>query len=282
MFESIFFMLQSPLMQRALIVAVLVGVSAPVVGTFLVQRRLAMLGDGIGHIALTGVALGWLCGTLLHLTTPEDLAIPGALVVSILGALALEFLRISGKAQSDVALAMLFYGGIAGGVLLISLAGGTSAQLNSYLFGSLASVSTGDVWITVFLSLVVLGVGLGFSQAFYAVCNDEEYSAAAGLPVHFLNILMALLAAFTVSVSMRVVGSLLISAMMVLPVAIAQVITNSFRQTLFLAMLVGGVINVTGLVFTYFYDVPPGATIVTFTIGVYALTLTLKGLYKRF
>ncbi|MDO5060509.1 MAG: metal ABC transporter permease [Actinomycetaceae bacterium] len=280
-FDTISTMLSSPIMQRGLLVAALVGVCAPVIGTYLVQRKLAMMGDGIGHVALTGVALGWLTGSFLNLTTPESLAIPGALAVSIVGAVILEVIRLSGKTESDVALAILFYGGIAGGVLLIGFAGGTSSQLNSYLFGSLASVSIFDVWTTLGLAAVILTVGLGLSPALYAVCNDEEFAKASGLPVRTLNLLIAVLAAFTVAISMRVVGSLLISALMIVPVATAQVLTNSFKKTLSLAMLIGAVVSVSGLIFTYFFDVSPGATIVVFTIALYASAHIMRGLFRR-
>ena len=138
-------LLSSPLMQRALIAAVLVGAAGPVIGTFLVQRRLALLGDGIGHIALTGVAAGWLVGAVVGLTPPDALALPGAMVVAVLGAVGIEWVRTKGRITGDVAMAILFYGGIAGGVLIIKIAGGTSANLMSYLFGSIATVSTTDV-----------------------------------------------------------------------------------------------------------------------------------------
>lgn len=280
-FDAVTTMLSSPLMQRGLLVAALVGLCAPVIGTYLVQRKLAMMGDGIGHVALTGVALGWLTGSFLNLTTPESLAIPGALVVSVVGAVILEVIRLSGKTESDVALAILFYGGIAGGVLLIGFAGGTSSQLNSYLFGSLASVSVSDVWTTLGLATVILTVGLGLSPALYAVCNDEEFAKASGLPVRTLNLLIAVLAAFTVAISMRVVGSLLISALMIVPVATAQVLTSSFKKTISLAMLIGMTVSVSGLIFTYFFDVSPGATIVVFTIALYIIAHILRGLFKR-
>lgn len=280
-FDAVTTMLSSPLMQRGLLVAALVGLCAPVIGTYLVQRKLAMMGDGIGHVALTGVALGWLTGSFLNLTTPESLVIPGALVVSVVGAVILEVIRLSGKTESDVALAILFYGGIAGGVLLIGFAGGTSSQLNSYLFGSLASVSVFDVWTTLGLATVILTVGLGLSPALYAVCNDEEFAKASGLPVRTLNLLIAVLAAFTVAISMRVVGSLLISALMIVPVATAQVLTSSFKKTISLAMLIGVTVSVSGLIFTYFFDVSPGATIVVFTIALYIIAHILRGLFKR-
>ena len=196
-------MLSSPIMQRALIAAVLVGVAAPVIGTFLVQRRLALLGDGIGHIALTGVATGWLAGAVVGLASPEDLALPGAMIASVLGAVGIEWVRAKGRITGDVAMAILFYGGIAGGILIIKLAGGTSANLMSYLFGSIATVSETDlIWIALLAGLVLL-VGLGLRGPLFAVSHDEEYARATGLPVLLLTSTLAALAALTVTVSMR-------------------------------------------------------------------------------
>src|SRR5690554_8026369 len=138
-------MLTDPLMQRALLVALLVGLAAPVIGTYLVQRKLSLLGDGIGHVALTGVALGWLVGAALDVVPNDALAVPGAVVAAVAGAVVIEVVRERTRGGGDVALALLFYGGIAGGVLLIGLAGGTSANLVAYLFGSISTVSTADV-----------------------------------------------------------------------------------------------------------------------------------------
>ena len=136
-------------MQRALVAAVLVGLVAPAVGVFLVQRRLALMGDGLGHVALTGVALGFLLGTAPVLT---------AVVVATIGAVVIELVRQQGRTGGDVALALLFYGGIAGGVLLIGLTpGGTNANLLAYLFGSLTAVSPGDVVVIVAFSVALLG-----------------------------------------------------------------------------------------------------------------------------
>lgn len=150
--ETLGSMLTSPLMQRALIIAVLVGVTGPVIGTYLVQRRLALLGDGIGHVALTGVAMGWLAAAAADTASADTLAVPGAIVSSIAGALLIEFVRERGRTSADVALALLFYGGIAGGVLLIGFAGGTAANLTGYLFGSISTVNSLDVWLSAALA----------------------------------------------------------------------------------------------------------------------------------
>jgi zinc transport system permease protein len=274
-------MLASPLMRRALLVALLVGLSAPVVGTYLVQRRLALLGDGIGHMALTGVAAGWLAGAAVGLTPHDVLAVPGAVVAAVAGAIAVELVREQGRTSGDVALALLFYGGIAGGVLLIGLAGGTSANLTGYLFGSISTVTTTDVWLTVVLAAVILGVGLGLRPALFALSHDEEFARATGLPVRALNITVAVTAALTVSVSMRVVGVLLVSALMIVPVAVAQLVARSFRATMALAMTIGVVVTVVGLSITYFRPLSPGATIVMLAIGLYAVVSVLRPSLRR-
>ncbi len=274
-------MLTDPLMQRALVVALLVGLAAPVIGTYLVQRRLSLLGDGIGHVALTGVALGWLVGNLAGLAPQDVLAIPGAVVAAIVGAVVIEVVRAKGRTSGDVALALLFYGGIAGGVLIISVAGGSNANLVGYLFGSISTVSTQDLVVTVALSVLVLAVGLGLRTALFAVCHDEEFARAAGLPVGALNVAIAVVAALTVTVAMRVVGVLLVSALMIVPVAVAQMVTSSFRRTMALAMTVGVVVCLAGLSITYFYDASPGATIVVLAIGLYALAAAARPLVVR-
>ncbi|MEO5778575.1 metal ABC transporter permease [Arthrobacter sp. PAMC25284] len=274
-------MLSSPLMQRGLMVAVLVGISAPVMGTYLVQRRLALLGDGIGHVALTGVAMGWLAGSVAGLTPHDLLAVPGAVIAAVIGAVLIELVREKGKTSGDVALALLFYGGIAGGVLLIGVAGGTSANLTGYLFGSISTVTALDVWLTAGLAALILGIGLGLRPALFALSHDEEFARATGLPIRTLNILVAVLAALTVSVSMRVVGVLLVSALMIVPVAIAQLTARSFRATMSTAMAIGAVVCVTGLSITYFHRLSPGATIVVLAIGVYAAVAIIRPLIRR-
>lgn len=281
MSEHFMLLLSSPLMQRSLLIALLVGLSAPIVGTYLVHRRLAMLGDGIGHIALTGVALGWLAGTAANAASADQYAIPGALLVSLLGAVSIEVVRSSGRTSADVALAMLFYGGIAGGVLLIGLAGGTSAQLTSYLFGSISTVTWSDITITSVLAVAILAVGVGLAPALYSVSNDEEFARSTGLPVRALSMLIAVMSALTVAVSMRVVGALLVSAVMVIPVAIAQLWAKSFMSTMMYSATIGAMVCLSGLIITYFVDLSPGAMIVMLAIGLYALSFTGRTLVDR-
>ncbi len=278
-FETLGAMLSSPLMQRALIAAVLVGAAAPVVGTFLVQRRLALMGDGLGHVALTGVALGWLVGTWAGLVPQDALAIPGAVVAALIGSVAIEWVRARGRTSGDLALALMFYGGIAGGVLLIKLAGGTNANLVSYLFGSISTVSTGDLWWTAGLAVGVLLVGLGLRHVLFAVSHDEEFARGSGLPVTALNMVVAAMSALTVTIAMRVVGLLLVSALMIVPVAVAQLVVGSFSRVMALASGIGVAVSVVGLSITYWEDIPPGATIVLLAIALYAMAAVTRPLF---
>ena len=251
-------------MRRALIAATLVGLAAPAIGTFLVQRRLALMGDGIGHVALTGVGLALLVGTA---------PLPTAVVLAVAGAVAIELLRERGGATGDVALALLFYGGIAGGVLLTNVSReATTNNLVSYLFGSVSTVTGGDLWVIAALACVVLGVVAVFGRELFSVCYDEEVARASGLPVRVLNLLIAVVAALTVALAMRVVGLLLVSALMVVPVAAMQQVARSFRQTLLGSLLIGVAVSVGGLLAAYYLDAAPGAVIVLLAIAAFAAT----------
>ncbi|MDG9705175.1 metal ABC transporter permease [Streptomyces sp. DH37] len=265
--------LQPAFMQRALLAALLVGVAAPAIGIYLVQRRQAIMGDGIGHVALTGVALGFLLSTSPVWT---------AVVVASLGSVAMELIRWYGRTRGDVALAMLFYGGMAGGVLIINLApGGTTADLLSPLFGSVMTVSPEDVTAIVVLSVLALAVSFGLRRQLFAVCQDEEFARVTGLPVRLLNLLLAVTAAVTVTVAMRVVGLLLVSALMVIPVAAAQQVTRGFATTMGFAVGIGVLVSVSGTVTSYYADVPPGATIVLLAIVLFALLSAAAPLLNR-
>jgi zinc transport system permease protein len=260
-------------MQRALIAAVLVGLTAPAVGVFLVQKRLALMGDGIGHVALTGVALGFLLGTAPVLT---------AVVVATIGAIVIELVRQQGRTSGDVALALLFYGGIAGGVLLISLSpAGSNANLLSYLFGSLTAVAPEDVAIIAVLSGVLLLTLAVVGPQMFAVCHDEEYARVAGLRVRALNLLLAVMAAVTVTVAMRVVGLLLVSALMVVPVATAQQLVRGFRATVVVALAVGVLAATSGVLGSFYVDTAPGALIVVLALAAFAVATLAATVLRR-
>ncbi|MFJ8081039.1 metal ABC transporter permease [Streptomyces sp. NPDC096205] len=261
-------------MQRALIAAVLVGITAPAIGIYLVQRRQALMGDGIGHVAMTGVGLGFMLSW-----SPVWMAT----LVSVAGAVLMELIRWYGKTRGDIALAMLFYGGMAGGVMLINLApGGANANLMSFLFGSLSTVSEADVQAICILAGFVILTTLLLRRQLFAVSQDEEFARVTGLPVRALNLLVAVTAAVTVTVAMRVVGLLLVSALMVVPVAAAQQISRSFATTFVIAVALGVTVTIGGTVTSYYQDVPPGATIVLLAIAAFiALTALATPLARR-
>ena len=264
---------QYEFMRRALVAAVLIGLVTPTIGTFLVQRRLALLGDGIGHVALTGVALGLLTSTSPVLT---------AAIVSVLGAVLIELVRVRTRTNADVALALLFYGGIAGGVLLIGLTpGANNATLTSFLFGSVSTVSEQDVWVVSALALGVLTVVAAHGRELFVLCQDEEVARAHGLPVRFLSVLLAVTAALTVVLAMRIVGVLMVSALMIVPVAAAQQLSKSFRVTMALAVLIGLVSSLGGLSTAFYTDLAPGATIVLLALAGFGLAVVVGMFAKR-
>jgi zinc transport system permease protein len=254
-------MFQYAFMQRALIAAVLVGLTAPTVGTYLVQRRLSLVGDGIGHIALTGVALGFLLGTAPVIT---------AVIVATVGAVLVELVMARG---------------IALGVLLISKSpGGSSSTLLAYLFGSLVTVGAADLRVIAVLAVVVLLIGFGLRRQLFAVCQDAEYARVAGLPVLGLNLTLAALTAVTVTLSMRVVGVLLISALMVVPVATVQQLSHSFRATLLGSVALGVGISVLGLMASFQWDAPSGPTIVVLAVVAFiavAGVVAVRGTWRQ-
>lgn len=260
-------------MRLALTGAILVGLVAPTVGIYLVQRRMALIGDGIGHIALTGVAVGFLLNASPVLT---------AVAVSAAGAIAIELVRQHTKTSGDIALAILFYGGIAGGVVLISLSEqGTNATLQSYLFGSLNGTSRADLITMAVLGGVVLAVTVLGRPWLFAVCQDEEHARVSGLPVGLLNIILAVVAAVTVTVAMRAVGLLLVSALMVVPVATAQQLARGFVHTMVTAMVLGVVASGGGVLLAAEVDTPPGAFIVVLAVGLFVLVAVTMGLVRR-
>jgi zinc transport system permease protein len=249
---------QYDFMLRALVGALIIGLAAPALGIYLVQRRLALIGDGIGHVALTGVGAG-----LLFHQSPVLMAVTAA----ALGAVVIELVRERGRTSGDLALALLFYGGIAGGVMLVGLSDASSANLNAYLFGALTTTSRADLVTIAVLGVAVLVTMVALRPALFAVCHDEEYARVSGLPVRTLNLLLAVTTAVTVTIAMRAVGVLLISALMVVPVATAQQVTRGFRSTMALAMTVGLLAAGSGVWVAAVADTAPGASVVVLAIA---------------
>jgi zinc transport system permease protein len=265
-------MLESEFMRLALGAGAVIGVLAPSVGFFLVQRRQSLVGDGIGHVAFAGVAAGILLDVSPILT---------ALVAAVLGGIAIELLRSRGGTAGDQALALVFYTGIAAGVVLVSAGGALNVDLFQYLFGSILTVTGTDLVLITALGAVGLAtVGLLY-RALAGVVVDEEGARVAGVPIGTLNIAVAALAAVTVALSMRVVGILLVAALMVLPVSAASRIAWSMRSTLLLSMAIGLASALAGLTISYYADLPPGGTIVLAAAAGFGLAAGVDALRGR-
>lgn len=251
-------------MQRALLAALLVGTVAPMVGIFLVQRRLSLIGDGMGHVALAGVAIGLVSG---------QAPVLAALIAAVLAAIVIELLRARGRTNGDVALAVIFYGGIAAGVVVISKSpDGTPANLMKYLFGSILTTQPSDLYVFATLAILIVVTTWALRPRLFAVANDEEYARAVGLPVLPLNLVLAVLTATTVVIAMRVVGLLLISALMIVPNAAGQLVARSFSSGVRWAVAFGLVSAVGGVAISYPLNTPSGGTIVLLAVALFVVT----------
>ena len=261
--------LDAEFMRLALAAGAIVGVLAPAVGFFLVQRRMSLIGDGIGHAAFAGVAAGYLLGI-----SP----VGAALVPSVAGAVGIEELRSRGRAAGDQALALFFYTGIAAGVVMISAAGALDANLFAFLFGSILTVTRDDLLLVAGLGFTGLAVVALLYRGLVAVAIDEESARVAGVPVRALNVTLAALAGVTIAISMRIVGILLIAALMVLPVMTAARLAPSLRATLVTAMGIGLGCVIAGLIAAYHLDLAPGGAIVLIAAGLYVAVAGVQAL----
>jgi zinc transport system permease protein len=254
-------------MQRALVAGIVVGVFAPLIGTFLVQKRMSLIGDGIGHVAFAGVGAGLFAGVYPVWT---------ALAFAIAGALGVEWLRSRRKAGGDLALALFFYSGIALGVVFASARGGIGTSLLGFLFGQPLTVDGAEVWLILALGAAVVAVIAALRRILFAVVTDEDWSRIAGLPVGGTNALLAVLTAVAVVAAMQVVGILLVAALMVLPVASAQLLAGSFGATLRLAVAVGVGSVVVGLAASRFWGLAPGGAIVLVAAAAFLIVSVVR------
>jgi zinc transport system permease protein len=254
-------------MQRALVAGVAVGVFAPMIGTFVVQKRMSLIGDGIGHIAFAGVGAGLLLGVW---------PVWGALGAAIAGALGIEWLRSRRAASGDLALALFFYSGIAAGVVLVGASGGLNASVLTYLFGQPLTVDDQELAVILGLGAAIVVTMIALRRVLFAIVTDEDWSQVSGLPVAALNGVLAVLVAVSVVAAMRIVGILLIAAMMVLPVASGQLLARSFRGTMWWSVGIGVTSVVAGLAAARIWGLAPGGTIVLFAAACFAIVALIR------
>jgi zinc transport system permease protein len=254
-------------MQRALIAGIAVGVFAPMIGVFLVQKRLSLIGDGIGHVAFAGVGAGAVAGIAPTWT---------ALAFAVAGSLGIEWLRTRRKAAGDLALALFFYSGIAAGVVLVSAGGGLGPSVLTFLFGQPLTVSGPEIVTILLLGATIVAAVLVLRRLLFAVVTDEDWARVAGLPASFASAVLAVLTACAVVAGMQIVGILLIAAMMVLPVATAQLLAHSFAGSLGWSVGVGVTSVVGGLAASRIWGLAPGGTIVLIAAAGFALVAVAK------
>ena len=251
-------------MIRAFAAGTMIGVIAPLIGTFLVIRRFSRLADTLAHVSLAGVAIG-----LLTKTDP----VISAVVVSILTAIGVERLRVSRKIFGESALALFLWSGMAIAVVIISLARGFNVGLFSYLFGSIATVSSGDLYVIGILGAAVVMLVIAFYKELFFVSFDDELAQVSGINSRAFNLILMVLAAVTISLSMRIVGILLIGALMIIPVITAMQFSRSFRQTLLFSVVLSLIAVILGLILSYYFDLASGGTIVLVSMIIFFIAM---------
>lgn len=254
-------------MNRALAAGAVVGAVCPVIGLFLVLRRLSMVGDTLAHVSLAGVAAG-----LLAKVNPLVMAI----LFSMAAGLGMERLREEYRRYGELAVAITLSFSAALAVVLISLGKSTGIDLFSYLFGSLVTVSGQDLLLITVLGAGVLAVVGMFFKEMFLIAFDEELARIGGLPVRGLNLMFSVLTAASVAVSIRVVGVLLISSLIVLPVAASLQLARSFRGALFWAVVFSESSVLFGLLCAYYLDLAPGGTVVLSAVALLLATVVLN------
>ncbi len=254
-------------MLRAFYAGIIIGIIAPLIGTFLVAKRYSLIADSLAHVSLAGVALGTLLGISPLL---------GALVVSLAAAFLIERLRTGRRVTAEMGLAMFLSSGLAIAVVLIGVSHRANIDLFAYLFGSITTVTSTDLWVISVLGVVILGiVGALYKQLAYT-SFDEEQAQASGLKTALINQVLMLLAAATVVLSLRIVGGLLIGALTVIPVAAAAQLAKSFRQTLSYAVAIGVASVVVGLFLAFYLDLAAGGTIVLTALALFFVSLGVQ------
>lgn len=266
---------QYEFLRNAFWAGLIVGFVSPVVGVFLVVRRLALMADALSHIALSGVAAGLLLKESVPTLALVNPVYTG-MFFSVIGSLFVEQLRKLYKSFEELAIPITLSGGVALGVVLISLAGGFNSDLLGYLFGSILSVTKLDLAAIGAIGAVVIVVAIIFYKELFYLSYDEESAVLAGLPRKSLNLLFMVLVALVIAASMRIVGILLVSAMMTLPVAASMQVARSFKQTIVYAVCFAELAVLGGLVVAYYFDLASGGTIVLFAIAILVSILAVK------
>ncbi len=263
-------------LRQAFISGILIGLIAPLLGVFIVVRRLSLIADALSHVTLAGIA-----GSLFLSQSVPALALLNPLYLGMASAVAgstlIEKLRTLYKHYQELAIPIIMSGGLGLAALFISLADGFRTDLFSYLFGSVSAVSYQDMLIVIGVTLVVLVFLIGFFKELFVLSFDEEYAHATGLPAKWIHFLFMIVTALVIAASMRIVGILLVSSLMTLPVAAAMRLAKSFKGAILWSLLFGQTSVLIGLVSAFYLDLAPGATIVLTSILILLIVIAVMG-----
>ncbi|WP_430610484.1 metal ABC transporter permease [Enterococcus sp. DIV0876] len=255
-------------MRRAFLAAIFIAGIAPMLGVFLVIRRQSLMADTLSHVSLAGVALGFFLNLNPNLTT---------LLIVVIAAIILEYLRTLYRSYSEISIAILMSGGLALALVLMNLSGGNSAtSIQSYLFGSIVTITHDQVWILGLLFLIVFALFFLFKRPMYILTFDEDTAHVDGLPIRLMSMLFNVLTGVAIAMMIPIAGALLISAIMVLPAAISMRLGKSFNAVILISVVIGMIGMMTGLTSSFYLDTPPGATITLVFIGLFLLVNLIK------
>ncbi|MDR6549329.1 metal ABC transporter permease [Paenibacillus qinlingensis] len=255
--------------QRALIGGILIGLTAPLMGVFLVLRRLSMIGDTLAHVSIAGVALGFLINVY---------PLGVGLVFALLASFAIERLRKAYKTYAELSIAIIMSGGVALATLLFTLGKGFNMNVMSYLFGSIYTLDSTDLWVVLVVCVLVIGVIAFHFKEFFLMFFDEDAASVSGLPLKFYNMMITMLTALVISVAIKIVGALLVSSLLTIPVACSLLLARSFKHSVFLAILFSEIAVIVGLVVAGVWDLAPGGTVVLSLIAILIGIILKRGL----
>ncbi|EPD53581.1 hypothetical protein HMPREF1210_00404 [Paenisporosarcina sp. HGH0030] len=265
-------------LQNAFASGIIIGLIAPLLGVFIVVRRLSLIADALSHVTLAGIA-----GSLYLSQTTAFFALLNPLylgiVAAVTGSVLIERLRRLYKHYEELAIPIIMSAGIGFSAIFISLANGFSSDLFGYLFGSVSAVSRQDLWIVLIIALIVVVFLLMFYKELFLLSFDEEYAKASGLPAKWVHLLFMVVTALVIAASMRIVGILLVSSLMTLPVAASMRLAKGFKQAILYAVLFGEAAVIIGLVIAFYLNIAPGGTIVVTSIAILLLVLIGKKIW---
>ncbi len=267
--------IQFDFLRHTFLTGLLVGIVAPLLGAFLVVRRLSLLADALSHVTLAGIAFGLFIEK--QLTLPLGPLYSG-MGFSVIGAILIEKLRSVYKAYQEIGIPIILSGGVGLSVIFISLANGFNTDLFNYLFGSVSAVSRNDFFTILGISIFIILMIVIFYKELLTLSFDEEHATVSGIHSKRIHFLFIVLTALVIAASIRIVGVLLVSALMTLPVASAMRIAVSFKQLIFYAIIFAETAVIVGLITGYYLSIPPGGTIVMVAIMILLITLVFKRL----